>query len=167
MSPAAAVRGLRASGGGCGERGGGAWGGEAKIAAWVPARRPGVPVPGPRTPSCCRRTSYLCEVRVTASLRAGVTTQGGPEQPGRCSPRTVSARGFTAGPDHRRGARGRPGGALSFPSSRGKNVLRAALQEAAGCAAPLSVAKGQPPLLVSFLLSSCPQVGTSQVREGG
>ena len=27
-----------------------------------------------------------------------------------------------------------------FPSSRGKNVLRAAFQEAAGCAAPLSVA---------------------------
>lgn len=77
-------------GGSGGERGGGgAWGGEATIAARVPARPPGVPVHGPRAPSCCRRRSDLCEVRVTASLRAGVTTQGGSEQPGRCSPRTV------------------------------------------------------------------------------
>lgn len=133
------MRSLRESGGGGGERRGGAWSGEATIAARVPARRPGVPVHGPRAPSCCRRRSYLCEVRVTASVRAGVTTQGNPEQPGRCSPRTVPARGCTARPDHRR-ARRRPAGALPFPSFRGKNVLRAAFQEAAGCAAPLSVA---------------------------
>lgn len=62
---------------------------------------PGVPVHGPRAASRSRRRSYLCEVRVTASVRAGVTTHGGPEQPGRCSPRTVAARGCTARPDHR------------------------------------------------------------------
>lgn len=160
------MRVLRASGGGGGERGGGAWGGEAAIAARVPARRPGVPVHGPRAPSCCWRRSYLCEVRVTASVRAGVTTQGGPEQPGRCSPRTVPAGGCTARPDHRRRARSRPAGALPFPSSRGKNVLRAAFQEAAGCASPLSVATRSALPACSFL-SSCPQVGPSQVRGGG
>lgn len=161
------MRGPRASGGGGGERGGGAWGGEAAIAARVPARRPRVPVHGPRAPSCCRRRSYLCEVRVTTSVRAGVTTQGGPEQPGRCSPRTVPARGCTARPDHRRRARRRPAGALPFPSSRGKNVLRAAFQEAAGCAAPPSVASRSALPACFFSLSSRAQVGPSQVRGGG
>ena len=103
------MRGLRPPGGGGGERGGGAWGGEATIAAGVPARRPGVPVHGPRAPSCCRQRSYLCEVRVAASVRAGVATQGSPEQPGRCSPRTVPTSGCTASPDHRRRARPSPG----------------------------------------------------------
>lgn len=153
------MRVLRASGGGGGERGGGVWGGEAAKAARVPARRPGVPVHGPRAPSCCRRRSYLCEVRVTASVRAGVTTQGGPEQPGRCSPRTVPARGCTARPDHRRRARRRPAGALPFPSSRGKYVLRAAFQEAAGCAAPLSVAT-RSALPASFFSQFLPSGGT-------